>query len=74
MLDECPAEQKITDFVEGPRATLPPTWQSGPIDANGVIDATPTERTSTLEEWTGGGDLGARATSPRRCGGGRWVW
>jgi hypothetical protein len=73
MLDECPAEQKITDFVEGPRPTLPPTRQSGPIDANGVIDATPIEG-SSMSEWIDGVVLGARATFPRRCGAGRWVW
>jgi hypothetical protein len=73
MLDEWPAEQKITDFEEGPRATLRLTRQSGPIVAKGVIDAIRVGRTCTTA-WIGGAVLGARATYRRPCGGGRSAW
>lgn len=73
MLYEWPAEQKITDFEEGPRATLRLTQRSGPIDANGVIDAMRIGR-ATMREWIGGAVLGARATCRRPCGVGRSVW
>jgi hypothetical protein len=73
MLHECPAEQKITHFVEGPRATLELTWQSGPIAAKGVIAATRVGRTTTMEK-IGDAVLGARATFRRPCGAGRSIW
>lgn len=73
MLYECPGEQKITDFEEGPRATLRLTRQSGPNAVNGVIAAMRIGPTS-MREWIGGAVLGARATCRRPSGGGRSVW
>lgn len=73
MLDECPGEQKITDFEEGPGTTPPLTQWSGLIAASGVIDATRVGQTTT-KGWIGGVVLGARATFRRPCGVGRLVW
>jgi hypothetical protein len=73
MLHECPAEQKITYFEEGPRETLRLTRQSGPNGVKGVIDGMRVAR-STMAARIGGVVLAVKATFRRLCGAGRSDW